>query len=365
MYTQPGAAIDADRRRGGRHPLAQLLVDVLQFGPRVVAFGGACGKRTRQLGKPLAVRLVGEHGLVRRDARHERRRRQPGLALVARIQPGEGLLGRLARARDRRAAQPDVRQRRAVQHVRQKPKLLDVQPAQALAERQRRLTALDRQLAILADAVVFPPRAGGQRGAVVVSDALQPAPPRQRVEPAVRFADHGFQAVDAVAVRPVRGEAGVREACVHGRAFAVAEDNLHLLQFQSTGVFLGDLFRRGRGPLSERRHDGNVDGDGEREQFADREREGGVAEGDVEELRDEAAVLFMLCIFSYILWLPSTVNKVSSCFHKCVDRRRHDSRNLVFHGNVFTTPYADLHPLWEIDCRLPTSLHLPPRNGSR
>lgn len=62
--TKPRLAVDGDGRRGFRHVLAQLAIQVGHFGGRVPALGGAVGEGGSELGVTLATPFVWEDRLL-------------------------------------------------------------------------------------------------------------------------------------------------------------------------------------------------------------------------------------------------------------------------------------------------------------
>lgn len=230
---EAGPGVDAHDAVG--HPLAQLLGEVGHVAGVVPALGRALGKGARQGGEAPAVAVVGEEGLVGRGAHQDRGRGEVRRAVGRGVQPLERLLERLEGAGDGRRAQ--VQALGAVYARRQEPEPVDVEAAQAVAERRRRLPPLVREHAEVADGVDLALGAYRQHGGVVLAKGFEAALPRHGAEDVplgvtLGGQDRGAEVADGIAVGPEGGKTGVGEAGGYGCSLTMAEEDLDQLELE-------------------------------------------------------------------------------------------------------------------------------------
>lgn len=222
------------------HPLPDLAIHVRQLLGVVPAVGGALGKGTGQRGEAATRRIVGEERLVGGGAGDDGRRREVGRACRARVQALEGLLHGLEGARDGRCAEVygvgvgDV--------GREEGELIHVEVSQPLSQLIRRLPAAIRQHAKVANGIQLALGPRRDHGDVIRAKGLEAVLPFEGREGlGFRFEDGAAQVADGGAVGPEGGEAGILEAGVDGRTFAVTEEDLDELETELRGVEGGEL----------------------------------------------------------------------------------------------------------------------------
>lgn len=184
---------------------------------------------------------------------------------MRRVEPEKGLLHGLEGARDRGRAEVD--KVCVLDTRRQETQVVDVELPQSRAECVRRLPPTIRQHTQITKGIQLPLWPRSRDSSIVAIESLEAAAPLDLGEGAVRSGhglgagaggakDGGAEAAHGAAVGPEGGQAGVAEAGVDGSSFAVAEQDLDLLEVKLARVELGELgVCVGRAWL-ERRHGG-------------------------------------------------------------------------------------------------------------
>lgn len=211
------------------HPFADFLVDVGHVVGVVPGIGGALGESGDEFSESAAAPFIGEEGFLGRETGDNRRKRELRRASLDRIQTLEGLLERFERARH--ICRSEVDEVIRVHSAWQETQLVDVECSQACAELMSSYaTAVSEHPQVTYGVDLAAGRLGGGDG-VVGTEGFELALPFKGGEAGGGGVEEGgaHLARDG-AVGPVLGEAGGGEACFDGGAFAVAEENLDLLE---------------------------------------------------------------------------------------------------------------------------------------